>query len=302
MGIDRDQLARLATFWLRPDFVLRVIARFQAIVGFDRAMALASSALVATIPLTIAVGALLPNSSDAAGRLISRYGLRGEGADAVRGAFQPASEVNTSIGLIGAFMLIVSMLAFTRALQRLFEQTWELPPLSVRNTISGIKWLATFVIYIIITGAVHSAFDGRGEEIIAVVILMPLAAGFFFWTGRILSGWRIAPRQLVPFAIVAAVLVGVYEIGAAIYTPHAFNAYAARYGVIGVVFAMISTLFGLMLTIVASAAIGREVRVELDNIAAGIRPSDDEVRKQWEIVLDGFRAELKRVRRRPRHE
>ena len=300
MRIDRDQLLRLATFWLRPDFVLRVVARFQAIVGFDRAMALASSALVATIPLTIVIGAVMPNSSDAAGRLISRYGLTGDGAAAVRGAFQPASEVSTGIGVIGAFLLIISMLSFTRAVQRLLEQTWQLPPLSVRNTISGVKWLGTFVIYLILTGAVHSALDGRGEGIIAVIVLLPVTAGFLLWTGHLLSGYRITLRDLLPFALVAAALVGIYELGAAIYTPHAFNSYAARYGVIGVVFAMISTLFGLMLTIVTSAAIGREIRIELDNIAAGVRPSEDEVRKQWEIVLDGFRAELQRVRRRPR--
>lgn len=299
MGLDREQLLRLATFWLRPDFVLRVVARFQSIVGFDRAMALASSALVATIPLTIVIGAILPNSSDAAGRLISRYGLRGAGADAVRGAFQPASEVNTSIGIIGVFLLLISMFAFTRALQRMFEQTWQLPPLSVRNTLGGAKWLGTFIIYLIVTGTVHSALDGRGEGVIAVIVLMPLMAAFLLWSGRILSGYRIVTRDLVPFALIASVLIAIYELGAAIYAPHAFNTYAARYGVIGVVFAMISTLFGLMLTIVTSAAIGREVRTELDNIAAGVRPSEDEIRKQWDIVIEGFRKQLRRVRRRP---
>lgn len=300
MRLDREQLLRLATFWLRPDFVLRVVTRFQAIVGFDRAMALASTALVATVPLTIVLGAALPNSSDAADRLIARYGLRGEGAAAVRGAFQPASEVETSLGVIGLFLLLVSLLSFTRSFQRLFEQTWQLPPLSVRNTIGGAKWLGTFVLYLVVTGAVHSALDGGGEDILAVVLLMPLSAGFLLWTGHILSGFRIVLRELVPFALVAAVLIGIYELGAAIYTPYAFNSFAARYGVIGIVLAMISTLFGLMLTIVTSAAIGREIRTELDNIAAGVRPSEDEVRKQWDIVIEGFRAGLERVRRRPR--
>ncbi len=35
---------RTLTFWLRPAFVLRVLARFQRVAGFDRSMALASSA------------------------------------------------------------------------------------------------------------------------------------------------------------------------------------------------------------------------------------------------------------------
>src|SRR6478736_3608306 len=51
--VSRQQLVRLATFWLRPAFVLRVVNRFQKVAGFDRAIALASSALTAVIPLTI---------------------------------------------------------------------------------------------------------------------------------------------------------------------------------------------------------------------------------------------------------
>ena len=44
---------RTLTFWLRPEFVLRVVSRFQKVAGFDRAIALASGALTATIPLMI---------------------------------------------------------------------------------------------------------------------------------------------------------------------------------------------------------------------------------------------------------
>ena len=43
-------------FWLRPDFLLRCLRRFQALEGFDRAIALASSAFTAMIPLAILFG------------------------------------------------------------------------------------------------------------------------------------------------------------------------------------------------------------------------------------------------------
>ena len=48
---DRERVLRTLTFWLRPAFVLRTLNRFQRIAGFDRAVALASSALTALIPL-----------------------------------------------------------------------------------------------------------------------------------------------------------------------------------------------------------------------------------------------------------
>ena len=59
MRIPRERIIRELFFWLRPDFVLRCVRRFQALEGFDRAIALASSAFTATIPLTI----LMPSSA-----------------------------------------------------------------------------------------------------------------------------------------------------------------------------------------------------------------------------------------------
>ena len=53
-GFDRERVLRTLTFWLRPAFALRVVHRFQTIAGFDRAVALASSALTALIPLALA--------------------------------------------------------------------------------------------------------------------------------------------------------------------------------------------------------------------------------------------------------
>ena len=52
------------------------------------------------------------------------------------------------MGVIGALLLVVAVLSFTRAVQRLFEQTWELDALSVRNTLNGLRWVAVFVAYI----------------------------------------------------------------------------------------------------------------------------------------------------------
>src|SRR5690349_2414714 len=81
---DRERVVRTLTFWLRPAFVLRVLNRFQLIAGFDRAMALASSALTALIPLAILAGAVLPHvqAQGVAQWLINRYAFTGGGAEA----------------------------------------------------------------------------------------------------------------------------------------------------------------------------------------------------------------------------
>ena len=111
---DRHRLTRLLTFWLRPVFVLRVLTRFQRMVGFDRAIALASSSLTALIPIAILLGSVL-NRGDAhrvADQIISRYGLTGAGADAVRDVLSPAGGTSTDISLIGVFLLLVAVAEF----------------------------------------------------------------------------------------------------------------------------------------------------------------------------------------------
>src|SRR5262245_13445325 len=104
---DHGRVFRTLTFWLRPAFVLRVINRFQKIAGFDRAIALASSGLTASIPLIIALGTVTSNlwGADIADWLVRRYELTGAGARAVEDAFTPADDATiTVMGMLLALL------------------------------------------------------------------------------------------------------------------------------------------------------------------------------------------------------
>jgi membrane protein len=286
------------TFWLRPAFVLRVLNRFQLIAGFDRAMALASSALTALVPLAVLAGAVLPHvqAEGVANWVINRYALTGAGAEAVRDALAPSTSTNTDIGLIGALLLVIAILSFARSMQRLFERTWELPPLSVRNTFNDLLWIAGLVAYLVISGVAHREIGTSRVQVGANLLLTPLTAIFLAWSGMVLSARRIAAKAVAPFAIVASLALAVYFAGAAVYVPHLFSSYASRYGAIGAVFAMISALFGFMVALVASAALGREVVDELGRIRAGERPPDDEVRREWDALITEARSRWQTLR------
>jgi uncharacterized BrkB/YihY/UPF0761 family membrane protein len=290
--VDRERVLRTLTFWLRPEFVLRVLNRFQRIAGFDRAIALASSALTAVIPLAIFVSAVAPQlrSDDTAERIIERYDLTGGGAEAVRDIFESSAGTDTSLGIIGFFFLLLAVLSFTRTTQRLFEQTWELKPLSVRNSLNGLLWAGGLVIYVGLTGLIRGVL-GRGDlELAATLVSAPLAAVFLIWSGSVLSAKRIARVDLVPFGLIGAALLSVYSVASVVYVPQLFSTYATRYGVIGAVFAMISALFCVMVVLVGSAALGREVSDELSRIRHGERPAEDEVQRQWQEVTAQARA------------
>jgi uncharacterized BrkB/YihY/UPF0761 family membrane protein len=307
--VDRERVVRTLTFWLRPEFVLRVVNRFQKVAGFDRSIALASSALTATIPLAIMTSAVASQlgGKGTADRIIDRYDLSGGGAEAVKDVFSPPSGSSTSLGLIGFLFLVVAVLSFARAVQRLFEQTWELPPLSVRNTFNGLLWILGLAVYVGLSGFLHAALGRSRLELTATLLDVPLSAVFLGWSGWVLSAKRIGRAALIPFAVVGSVVLAVYSVGAVVYVPHLFSTYATRYGVIGAVFAMISALFCVMVVVVGSAAAGREIHDELDRIRRGERPAEDEVRRQWDEITTEARSRWDTLRqqiherRRRRH-
>jgi membrane protein len=302
--VKRERVVRTLTFWLRPEFVLRVVNRFQKLVGFDRSIALASAALTATIPLLIVTSAVASElgGKGTADRIIERYELTGGGAEAVRDIFSPASGTSTSLGVIGFLFLLVAVLSFARAVQRLIEQTWELDPLSVRNTFNGLLWIVGLGVYTALSSVLQVALGRSSLDLTAALLALPLSAVFLIWSGWVLSAKRIERQDLLPFGIVGSAMLAVYSVGAAVYVPHLFDTYATRYGVIGAVFAMISALFCVMVVVVGSAAAGREVHDELDRIQRGERPAENEVRRQWDQVIGQARSrwETRRVQMQER--
>ena len=186
---DRERVVRTLTFWLRPEFVLRAVNRFQKVAGFDRSIALASGALTAMIPLTILAGIVSSQlgGKSTADRIIDRYDLTGGGAEAVKDIFAPPSGSTTSLGIVGFFFLLIAVLSFSRGVQRLFEQTWELEPLSVRNTVNGLFWIGGLGVYTALNSLLHAVL-GRGRlELSATLLGMPLTMAFLVWSGRCLA-------------------------------------------------------------------------------------------------------------------
>src|SRR3954451_20952094 len=227
-GVDRERVLRTLTFWLRPAFALRVLNRFQRIAGFDRAVALASRALTAMIPLAVVTGAVLTSvgAKDVAERIIDRYELTGGGAEAVRDVFSPAGGTSASVSVAGVLLMLVAVMSFTRAVQRLFEQTWELPPLSLRKTLNGLRWAAALAGFVVVGGWLHESVSRGRLELAASALMLAPTGVFLAWSGRTLSARRIDWRGLVPLGVIGSILMAIYSVGATVYVPHPFNTYA----------------------------------------------------------------------------
>jgi membrane protein len=280
MPVDRERVVRALTFWLRPDFLVRCLRRFQALEGFDRAIALASLTFSALIPLGIVVSGAL-SDHDIGDHLVERFGLEGQGARAVTQLFDTGEDLASGFSIFSFFLLLVTILSFSRALQRLFERTWELPPLSVRNSKNGLIWISGLVVYAVITGSVRANYNAGVLELLTGAVLAFLSVAFVVWSGVLLSNRRITRRELLPAAILVAAVAALLAIGGDIYVPRLFNSYADRYGAVGAVFALISWLFVLMVGLVSAVAIGREVSLELDAIQRGEKPSSEQIQAEW---------------------
>ena len=235
------------------ELVRRSIERFIALEGFDRAMALAGQAFAALLPLLIVIGAVSPaTGKDAASSLIDRLELTGEAADVVQAAVAQPAAIEDRISVVGVVVLVLSALAFTRALQRLYVRAWGLRKIGVRGNGWGLLWLLAFAAFWSIQPAIVSIFSGIAATATS------LAASFVLWlfTPWLLLGRQVHWRRLLPQAVLTAVGLTCLGVAAVLYMPRAVGSAAAQFGFIGVAFSLLSFLFAMFFVVVVTAAFG----------------------------------------------
>jgi hypothetical protein len=122
---------------LAPAGPLRLwLERLVAVQAVDRGVALGAQAFSALFPLLIVYSAVVPltDAKDFAQRIIDRLKLSGDAAQSVRDAVAPPSTVTHGITVLGFVLVVISALSLARALQRLYELSFELPRVVVRGT------------------------------------------------------------------------------------------------------------------------------------------------------------------------
>jgi membrane protein len=243
---------------MRSDVLRRAVAFAQSLVDpllrfdlLDRSLALGAQAFGALIPLMIVLESAQPGDDSTAADLIARFDLQDDAAEVVREAFT-ATDDQTTVTVFSVLLLVVSVLSFTRRLQRLYEQTWELEPRGLRGTGSGLAWLAFFAAYVVLHPALDEVVAARGG------VVLSLAGAFLvgLLTPYLLLGRRLHWRRLVLQGALTAAGLAALGIWSAIYMPRAIEASASAYGSIGVAFAMLTWLWGVGIVLVVAAVYG----------------------------------------------
>ena len=249
------------------------LVRFLELQGFDRAVAIAGQAFTGLFPLLILNSAIVSEATgnDFADRIIEIFDLHGSSAASVKETIGTAGEVQTQVSALGAILLIGSALAFTRALQRLYQLAFGQPSLGWRAAKWGLIWLAAIIAILTLRPIVLSWLHGL------TLLVVTLATSALVWlvTPYVLLGRRIAWRRLVATALLSSVGMTALGICSAIWMPHTVSTSAAQFGAIGVAFALLSWLVGAGLVLVVAAAGGSVIDERLDARARAreIRPA-----------------------------
>ena len=234
----------------------RLADRFFELRPIERGLALGSKLFTAVVPAAIIVSGLLSAPHALSNRLVEGLGLTGSGAAAVQQLFQvPQGTAGATINIVGVLVLLYSLVSFARALQRLYEDAWHLPP--TRTGIAwGLVWLVAFSAYFSLSSPVARLLHAHGYTVGA--FLVSLIGGAVLWsvTPAILLGRRVPLRALRRGGLTTAVLLTLFNVGTHVYVPHSMTTNVSRYGLVGVTFTILSWLFAFSLVLVASAAAG----------------------------------------------
>jgi membrane protein len=237
------------------------LVKFVELQGFDRGVAIAGQAFTALIPLLIVYSAFVSEATgnDFADRIIELFDLSGSSAESVKQTIGTAGEVQTQVSALGAVLLIGSALAFTRALQRLYQLAFDQPSLGWRAAKWGLIWLASIIAILTLRPIVLDWMHGL------TLVVCTLATSALVWlvTPYVLLGRRIPWRRLVATALLSSVGMTVLGVCSAIWMPHTVSTSAAQFGAIGVAFALLSWLVAAGLVLVVSAAGGSVIDARL---------------------------------------
>jgi membrane protein len=245
----------------RP-WIVRTVAWMRGLLGrlisleiVDRSLVIGAQAFSALIPLLIVLASWTSKDGRTfADSIIRKFELSGDSADAVRRTFAAPADGDT-VTVVGVLLVVFSALAFTRALQRTFELTWNLPRRGIKSTGWGLLWLAAFAACLTLFPALKGIFGDAGS------LAVSLAGGFVLWlmTPYLLLARRIPWRLLIAQAGLSAVGMTILSGGLIVYVPRAMSKSADEFGAIGVAFTLLTALWAAGFVLVTAAAVGAYV-------------------------------------------
>ena len=263
-----------------------IAERLIAVRIVETSIVLAAQAFLALFPLILVVAAVVPRDVSASllNELRSRYGVSGNSAGALQSVLIDRGAVQQSLSVLSFLLVIGSATAFTRALQRMYQNAWGLPKLGLRGLWRGFAWLAGLVVYLGILGTIAHVIHHGG---VLAPVSTVLGFAMWWWTPFLLLGGRVRPRALIPAAVIITGAQLAAGLVSSAIVPRTIRSNESSYGPIGAVFAFESWLVIIMGLLVVGTTLGATIGSSDNRIGRWIRGTSDP---------DGWRREPKQVR------
>ena len=228
--------------------------RLDAMDFINRGMLFAATLLLCFFPFLIIANALAGQSVTSG--LARHLGLDKQAAADVGRLFTSSAATSSTITGTAWVFFILGGVAAATAIQELYERAFELDRRGARDMFRRLIWLAVLVGCAALAGLAGPGLLGAGGPVLLAVIGLVVLTGFWWFTMWFLLAGRVSWRTLFPAAVATAVCwVGMEAVFSVIFSGMVISD-DKKYGLIGVVFALMSWLIAIGVVIILGAVAG----------------------------------------------
>ena len=242
-------------------FAIAARRRFKEMEGSHLALVIAANAFIAVIPLLIIGYAFIEafNPQRSFGTvLVDRFHLTGPTSGIVAATFTTAKAGKSVALSIGLISLLITGLDIAGTVGTAYARSFHMSlPRGWRRYARGSVWLVALLAMTSLALTVRYWASSRPWWFLVVVgpISFAMTLVFYWATPRLVLDLPFGWRDLLPGALIAAVLAGVLNIASTFVLARWFSWYGQAYGSFGVALALMSWVGIVSLFWVAIAAV-----------------------------------------------
>lgn len=249
----KQRLRKLGTRWRPLGRALDVQDRFGEVNGGFVSSAITVSIFLSLFPLILVaiavVGFVAEGDPDVSTKIIDNLGLTGNAAETMEEAISTASDSRQAASIIGLVGLAWSGSGVATALRQGVRVPWQEASAGIKGRLLGMAWLVVaavgFTAALAIGGLLNFLPNHVPSEAItlgAIVVGIVAEIGLFWWMFWGLGTRRVAPRDLLPGAILGGLGFEALKLIGTVYVPQLVARTSSLYGPIGIVFAILAWL------------------------------------------------------------
>ncbi|NMM90533.1 hypothetical protein B2J88_40430 [Rhodococcus sp. SRB_17] len=233
----RDRMKVWVTITPRRRLASRISLDILEVGLVDSAMTLAAQAFTSLLPVMIAASTfqrLQPLAATARDDL----GIDLPPTDSA------SVGTTAAFGVLGLLMLLVSSTSYARALGRMYGRIWHVPIATLRQ---AWRWLA--VVLVIATSVAAAVICHQLKTLPAAGRLLEFASTYVVWglawtaVPMLLTANRMTTRMCIGSGLLTATGLSALHVASTLFLPRITHTSQDQFGLLGVMFTLISWLF-----------------------------------------------------------